>query len=429
MKVKNHVLVGLMIISIQTTFAQFSLDGEFRPRTEYRHGYGNIIPDSSRAGYAISTRLRLNAGYEIEAYKFYVSLQDVMVWGENRQLRPEDSNNSFAVFEAWADIRLGENLSTKLGRQIIDLDDQRIMGSVGWAQQGRNHDAALLKYTKENLRIDFGLAYNQDFNDPSGFQSVGNTYNTKGFFSYKTMEYLYLKKNWESLWGSLLLMNNGFQDFEIDGTTPDGQSDLQTLGTHMEYKKGKFGSVLNAYIQTGQQQGSVDVNGAFLLGLDLSYRFFQKASFLAGMEIISGNGPEVSGKTHAFFPLYGTNHKFNGFMDYFYVGNHANSIGLVDVHIGTNIKIAEASNLLVKILNFHGQQQLPGSEKFLGTEVDIAFDHNFKGFNLQLGYSQLFAANGMYELKGTTEDFASNAQNWAWAMLTLKPKFLNTGKD
>ncbi len=34
----------------------------------------------------------------------------------------------------------------------------------------------------------------------------------------------------------------------------------------------------------------------------------------------------------AFTPLYGTNHKFNGWMDYFYVGNHGSSIGLQDIN-------------------------------------------------------------------------------------------------
>ncbi|HCO85092.1 MAG TPA: hypothetical protein DIT95_16400, partial [Arenibacter sp.] len=161
-----------------------------------------------------------------------------MVWGENRQLLPDDENNSFAVFEAWADINLGSNFSAKLGRQTLDYDDQRIMGSVGWTQQARNHDAAILKYAKESFQLDLGLAYSQDYDNPSGFQSVGNAYNTTGFFSYKTMQYLYLKENWKNLSGSLLLLNNGFQNFEVDGTTPDGISNLQTLGTHLDYKKG-----------------------------------------------------------------------------------------------------------------------------------------------------------------------------------------------
>ena len=230
--------------TIQFAQAQFTLDGEFRPRTEYRHGFGNIIPDAADAGFGISTRIRLNAGYQVDAYKFYVSFQDVMVWGENRQILPYDQNNSFAVFQAWAEINLGEGFSTKLGRQVLSYDDQRIMGGLDWAQQGRNHDAALLKYKKGKFMADFGLAFNQDYSNPTGFVSTGTGYNTAGFFSYKTMQYLYLKQAWENFTGSVLLLNNGFQKFDTNNN-PDGVNSIQTLGTHLDYKKNKLGVAAN----------------------------------------------------------------------------------------------------------------------------------------------------------------------------------------
>ena len=415
---KQYVILGLLLVGgLQFIQAQFILDGEFRPRTEYSNGFGNLIADNADAGFATSTRLRLNAGYSTDGYKFYVSLQDVFVWGENRQLRQNDDNNSFAIFQAWADVNLGKGFSTKIGRQTIDYDDQRILGSVQWVQQARTHDAALLRYKKNKLMMDLGLAFNQDFSTPTGFQPVGTTYNTTGFFSYKTMQYLYLKQAWENFSGSLLLLNNGFQ--EVDGT-----SNLQTLGTHLNYKKGSFGVVANAFVQTGERQGEVDVKGAYLLGLDISYKASPKIGLGAGIEIISGNDSSA-GETGAFFPLYGTNHKFNGFMDYFYVGNHANSIGLFDVHVSANFKLNDTSNLMVKALNFSGEQELASGEKSLGTEVDLVYSKAFKGYKLMLGYSHLFPSDGMYELKGITETAASDMQNWGWAMLVLKPKFLN----
>ncbi|MEQ8219903.1 MAG: alginate export family protein [Arenibacter sp.] len=423
-----YLLFTVIALYASISNAQFTLDGEFRPRTELRHGYGSLIADDADAGFGVSTRLRLNAGYTLEAYKFYLSFQDVMVWGENRQLLPDDENNSFAVFEAWVDINLGSNFSAKLGRQTLDYDDERLLGSVGWTQQGRNHDAAILKYVKETFQLDLGLAYSQDYDNPSGFQSVGTAYNTTGFFTYKTMQYLYLKENWKNLSGSLLVLNNGFQNFETDGTTPDGISNLQTLGTHLDYKKGSFGTALNAFLQTGERQGAVDVGGAYLLGLDFNFNASAKVSLGAGMEIISGNDAGTTEKTEAFFPLYGTNHKFNGFMDYFYVGNHANSVGLLDVHVSANFKLGEKSSLMVKALNFSGEQKLPSGEKSLGTEMDLVFSQAFNGYSLQLGYSQMFANDGMYELKGITEDASASGQNWAWAMLVFKPKFLNTSK-
>ncbi|MEL6976895.1 MAG: hypothetical protein AAGL29_16140, partial [Bacteroidota bacterium] len=65
-------------------------------------------------------------------------------------------------------------------------------------------------------------------------------------------------------------------------------------------------------------------------------------------------------------------------------------------------------------------------ENSLGTEIDLVFTQKFKGYALKIGYSHLFPTDGMYELKGVTEEDAASTQNWAWAMLIIKPKFLNT---
>ena len=294
---KQYVILGLMLLCFQFAKAQFTLDGEFRPRTEYRHGFGSLIPDAAEAGFGISTRVRLNTSYMTDNYWVYVSLQDIMVWGENRQILPYDQNNSFAVFQAWAEIKLGENTSTKIGRQVLSYDDQRILGGLDWAQQGRNHDAALLKYKKDNFMLDVALAFNQDYSHPTGFVSAGTGYNTKGFFSYKTMQMLYMKKSWDKFSSSLLLMNNGFQEFDADNNA-DGVSNLQTLGTHLNYKNGSFGFAANAYLQTGQRQGALDAKGAYLLGIDFSYKATPKVNLGAGLEIISGNDGDA-GETGA----------------------------------------------------------------------------------------------------------------------------------
>jgi hypothetical protein len=425
--IKKNTLALLCLLAAKVAFAQLTIDGQFRPRTEYRNGFGSLISDTAEPGLATSTRAHLNVDYKSNLYQFYLSLQDVMVWGENRQILPDDQNDSFAVFEAWAELQLGLGWSTKLGRQVLSYDDQRILGGLDWAQQGRNHDAAMIKYSKDNFLLDVAFAYNQDFDNPNGFQSEGNAYNTTGFFSYKTMQMLYLKQKWESWTASLVLLNNGFQNFD-DETNQDGLSNLQTFGTHLTYKKGSFGLAANAFFQIGERQGELDVKGAYLLGLDVSYKASSTIGLGAGLEFISGNDGQTAAETNAFFPLYGTNHKFNGFMDYFYVGNHANSIGLFDIHASANVKLGEKSSLLARVLNFKGEQDLPSGENALGTEIDLVFSQGFNGYALKVGYSHLFPADGMYELKGVAEADASSTQNWAWVMLTIKPKLFTTAK-
>lgn len=425
---KQYVILGLLLACLQFAQAQFTFDGELRPRTEYRNGFGSIIPEDSDPGFGISARARLNAGYTAESYKVYISLQDVMVWGENRQILPYDQNNSFAVFQAWAELNLGSGWSTRLGRQVLSYDDQRILGGLDWAQQGRNHDAGLIKYKKDKFALDVALAFNQDYSHPTGFVSQGNTYNTSNFFSYKTMQMAHVSQAWENFSGSLLVMNNGFQNGSIGLTDV---ANLQTIGAHLKYGKGAISLTGNAYFQTGKAiygTSYKNVKGAYLAGLDFGFKASSKIALGAGIEIISGNDADSAADTGAFFPLYGTNHKFNGFMDYFYVGNHANSIGLVDIHVSANFKFNETSSLMVKALNFSGEQALTSGEKSLGTELDLVYSKAFKGYALKLGYSHMFASDGMYELKNVAKVDAADMQNWAWAMLVFKPKFINGTK-
>lgn len=165
---KYYLILVLMLACFQFATAQFTLDGQFRPRTEYRNGYQSLIPDAANAGFATNTRVRLNAGYQTEAFKVYLSIQDLLVWGENPQIIPVDSNNSFAVFEAWASLKLTDNSGIKLGRQVLSYDDQRFFGGLDWAQQGRNHDLAMFQYRTENFMLDLGLAFNQDLDGAGG---------------------------------------------------------------------------------------------------------------------------------------------------------------------------------------------------------------------------------------------------------------------
>ena len=58
-----------------------------------------------------------------------------------------------------------------------------------------------------------------------------------------------------------------------------------------------------------------------------------------------------------YAPKYGTNHKFYGFMDYFYVGNghggtDAASAGLIDIYLKTAFKTGEKSSLAAHLHHF-----------------------------------------------------------------------------
>lgn len=427
----------LVILSVQSIAAQFSLDAQFRPRTEYRNGFQFLQQDGIDAGFVTNTRARIGVGYKTETYQIYINIQDVQIWGENPQLVPVDGNNSFALFEAWGELQFGGGWSTRLGRQVLSYDDQRYFGGLDWAQQGRYHDLAMIKYRKKDFMLDVGLAFNQDLDNLGGplfgFKNSGTEFNSANPFQYKTMQHLYAKKGFKAFGASLILANLGFQ--QIDTETGDA-SDLRhtfTAGTHLTYKKGKFGLEANAFLQSGEFVTGIDIDGAYLLGLEASYSVSPKTKLGIGIEAISGDDPSTAG-TEAFLPHFGTNHKFNGFMDHFYVGNWINNVGLLDIHASATFKLGDKTTLFTKLLSFQGMEDTPSGESSLGTELDLVLTQKFKDFALQIGYSQLFAADGLEELEtarlgaGEALDF-KGSQNWAWAMIIIKPTLFTTAKS
>src|SRR5690606_1080124 len=85
----------------------------------------------------------------------------------------------------------------------------------------------------------------------------------------------------------------------------------------------------SGYLQTGRINDK-PLN-AFQVGGSASLNVKGNWTTGVGFEYLSGNRQgAVSTVQRSFTPWFGTNHKFNGNMDYFYVGNHLNSTGLVD---------------------------------------------------------------------------------------------------
>ena len=409
MKTKFLILI-IGLISVQT-FAQLTLSGEFRPRTEFRNGYKTLNPSDVDPALFTSQRLRLNTKYATEKYTFFVSLQDVRVWGDVKQLNTAD-NNGLALHEAWGLVNF-DGVSLKAGRQEIVYDDSRMFGNVGWAQQARSHDALLLSFG-ETFKLDVGLAFNQD-----GESLSGTSYTTSG--NYKAMQYAWFNKKWDNLSLSLLFLNNGLQYIDDVDAGNDEVRYSQTIGTHLKFNIAKnLKASANAYYQGGSDILDRDLS-AYLLGLDLGYKASDNWNFGLGFEVQSGNDYDGdSSENKAFTPFYGTNHKFNGFMDYFYVGNHINSTGLVDVFAKVATKLSKKSNLSLFVHNFTSYAEVAQDvDKQLGTELDLVYSYKLaKDISLAAGYSQMFASEGMEYLKN---NFDGNSNNWAWLMLTIKP--------
>lgn len=419
MKLTKPITIIFFAFFITNVNAQLKIDAELRPRFEYRHGFKTLFPDNVDAAAFVSQRTRLNAEFKTDKLNFYLSVQDIRVWGDVPQLNTSDKNG-LSLHQAWGEILFSPNTSLKLGRQEIIYDDHRIFGNVGWAQQARSHDAALIKYNNENFKFNFGFAFNQDAE-----ALVGTTLTTPN--TYKSIQFVWLHRDWDNFSGSILILNNGLQF--IDQTNSDNNETRfsQILGTHLKYTEAKIGLVSNLFYEFGKDVADNDVS-AYLLGLEANYKLSQQWKATLGVELQSGNenGAPSGGDNKAFTPFYGTNHKFNGLMDYFYVGNHINNVGLLDIHIKANVKVNEKSALNIAVHNFSAAADLPGDDsRQLGSEVDLVYTYAFQeNINIKAGYSHLFSSDGMEVLKNNFDD---NTNNWGWIMVTMKPTLFKSG--
>ncbi|MEO8533099.1 MAG: alginate export family protein [Flavobacterium sp.] len=411
-KLKSILLFVSGIISCAVQAQELDVNLQLRPRFEYRNGYKTLLPEGQKGTSQIAQRSRLNFDYKQDEFKIKLTLQNVRTWGDVPTNTTADKNG-IALFEAWAEYNFNEKWSMRLGRQVLSYDNQRIMGEIDWLQQGQSHDAVLVTFHPENQQLDLGAAYNS---------TAENTIQTPyTVASYKAMQYAWYHNKINNIGASLLILNTGY---EYANTAAKLLVDYkQTFGTYLTYKTKKIDSDLGLYGQTGK---STDKKiSAWYAGANFGYFITTAFKVSLGYEFLSGkdmnNGSTV---IKSFSPIFGTNHAFNGYMDYFYVGNHQNSVGLQDAFVKLNYSVNKWQFALIPHVFSAPNKVITTAnetlDSYLGTEVDFTTTFKFKkDITLTGGYSQMFGSKTLEFLKAGD---AGHTNNWAWVMISVNPK-------
>lgn len=466
-------LFFLLFVLLTTCFvaqAQFSLTGQLRTRSELRDGQGNLHPKGAVPAFFTSQRTRLNVGYNDKRYQFFVVLQDVRVWGQDRSTinrNTLDPNDGLMLHEAWGEIILADssnsrldNFSVKLGRQELVYDDERLLGGLGWLQQGRRHDAIIFKLNKHSWTAHAGFAYNQNAeykNQPKSGQVFNpvpdQTYTgpntiypagTNGIVAlYKAMEFLYISKKTPIGTPSFLFFRDDFSKYHFASTDSAKLNPIygastwgrMTTGVFLPFRlHKKLSLTTSAFYQFGKDRTGKNLS-AYLLSMYSMYTCSKKFGFGPGIDYTSGNdGTQPASTNHQFDPLYGTPHKFWGYMDYFYVAdpfsNGGARNGLIDYYMKTKVTPNEKWLLTADLHGFalsNKQTDATGAllSKNLGAELDLVASYNLaKAINLEAGYSSFFATPSLAATKVKNVPDASLQSNWAYLMITIKPDFL-----
>jgi hypothetical protein len=416
------IVTSLALLAMGQVQAQFDFSGQYMSRGEMRHGFGSLADTNQKPSIFISQRARINGTFTKEKYKLNFAIQDIRTWGSVSNIGI-DTKGFLSVYEANAELFLTKKIELKIGRQVLSYDDDRIFGSLDWAMQGRRHDAALFKYQDSSWTIHSGFAYNQNAESSkySQYQVAGN---------YKSLQFLWVNKKTKNMNTSFLFLNNGTAYNMLNGTTGKIDSvtiNSQTAGLRNEYTKGKLSTLAYVYYQFGKDTKNKDLS-AYDLCLEASYKPSKSFLITLGAEILSGTSQIDTANTvnNSFTPFYGTNHRFNGYMDYFYVGNHMNSVGLLDGYL----RIKYAKDKMIYSVNGHyfnaaadvkdlKATNLAKRDPHLGAEIDFTCIYNFTdGVSFQGGYSHIFGTETLRTIKGGS---ISANSNWAYLMLLVRP--------
>jgi hypothetical protein len=466
----------VFILNYQESTAQLIFNGQVRTRTEYRDGQGTLPEGHLTPSFFTSQRTRLNLGYNSEHWKLFSSIQDVRVWGMDASTISNLEGNKLFLHEGWGELIFNDtlylkkikNLSLKIGRQEIAYDDERLLGSLGWLQQSRRHDAAILKFAHGAWTADIGVAFNQNREK----KNAGNLYagvplNQIGTDSaniatpagtnfitnmYKSMQYLYVSKEFGFTKATFLFFKDDFQK-------PGSTSVRPVKGTNCRVTVGGniFATLMRKHKidATFYYQGNKDRTGktmdAYMAALSTQFLLGRKFTTGPGAEYLSGeNTTKATNVNHRFDPLYGTPHKFWGYMDYFYVadpygvnGNNNLSPGLVNFYWKSRYKLRDNLTAALDIHEFYAGNKVidvvnptETLNKRLGTELDFVLTYNMtKNVSIEGGYSIMLATTTMGKLKRAGTQTASalanvpyidkrNNGNWAYLMITIRPDFL-----
>jgi hypothetical protein len=450
---RYYLTIFILLFSAQEIMAQLNVSAQLRLRSELRDGQGSPSAKDTAAAFFTSQRTRLNLGFNTSRVRIFTAIQDVRVWGQDASSlnrTTADANDGLMLHEAWTEINLldtGRAFTLKAGRQELVYDDVRLLGNLDWLQQARRHDAILLKLERSGWKLHGGAAFNQNaerksntiYNGvPAGYPAGTNGINSL----YKAMQFVYIgrKQKWGS--ASFLFFKDDFSKFHFakaDSLKKNPVHDRSvwsrfTSGFYLTGTFSKFSLTGSAYYQGGHYREGTSLN-EYLLSLSTQYMLTPKLSVGPGVDITSGNnGADPSRKYQRFDPLYGTPHKFWGYMDYFYVADGFGPNGLIDLYVKGRQKLHDRITVSLDVHRFSLPDAVMNEsgeamKKLLGTELDLTMNYTIsKEAILECGGSYMFGTQTMSSVSVKNIVNASANASWMYVMLTVKPDIVTVKK-
>jgi hypothetical protein len=412
---RTCLTVVLLAAMAATAAAQdVKLSGQIRERSEL-DTRSLTIRQASDPFHLLRSRLRVD-GTVNENVAAVFEVQDARRFGSDSIYNT--ASPAFTLRQGYVAVKLpGTPLSVRLGRQVLAYANERLLGAVDWSNHGQSFDAGLLRADFGDVSVDaFAAAIKRNDNPTGGY--LRDVFLLGGWAAWKPKQ---VKSTLQ-----------GFYFYDNPATSLAAQQ-RHTAGLYASGEYFGFDFELDGAYQFGDiaLRDSPDADysiAAFMAGARLGYTFTDLWNLRigAGIDLLSGND-STSDAFEGFTTLYGTNHKFYGYMDYFTnIPQHTFGLGLQDIIVqlsaapSKRFRVAADLHLLggmidPKVWGMHASHgPLRDAGNSFGKELDLtAWLKVADAVNLTCGWSvfEWDADRGIFPGRNTT--------NWGYLMTTV----------
>lgn len=342
-------------------------DGKFFGQMRYRYEY---VDQDGFAENAYASTVRTNLGYKTGVFYDFQALFEAQLVhniGANEFNNTVDANtanpvvadpNSMEINQAWLSWAGLPSTTIKAGREAINIDNQRFIGTVGWRQNDQTFDNVnIINTSIPDLTLLYSFVWN--VNRINGGDHPRGDLNTDTHLlnaSYNFADWLKV---------------TGYGYFlDIDRLS---NRSSKTYGLRLTGKAPLSEDWNFFYEAEGATQ---DDHGNNAANYDENYYHLSPGikghgfTFQAGYEELGGDG------TSAFQTPLATLHKFNGWADKF-LGTPAN--GLEDMYGKVSYKVSGANKWVdgTKLTAVYHDFDSEGGGPDYGSELDLAIGKSF----------------------------------------------------
>ena len=398
----KKIFILFMIIN-GVMFGQEGLkfSAQIRPRFEIDNKDFNSNTDANTFT-VFRTRLGLSFN-PVKNIGGFVQVQDSRYFGEEptttTNTKNLDLHQAYFVINDLFELPV----DLKLGRMEMNYGSERFMGTGNWTNVGRSFDGGVLTFKGEKFKADlFAAREFEKFNKEDS-----------------------LDQNVYGLFTELMLMEFcKIQPFLIwQRTQPTDLLNRATLGLYVKGNRGSFSHEIDFGYQLGTVTASnrkQDISAyTFSLGGAYNFEGELKPTVGAQFDYVSGDDNAADNDYNAYTSLYGTGHKFFGYMDYFVnFPNDTYGLGVMDIIGKAGISPIAKMNLMLNFHIFKANKEytlLNGdTSKNFGNELDFVLNYKYNDNVTFEGGASYFSAGDIFK-----EKRGKDSSTWFYLMAVV----------